>query len=160
MVALRRTGPAGAHHRLAPHRLNRALRPAWFFDTPAYGGIINDIGVHSIDQFLAFADAADAEIVHSTIGAFGTEPPGFEDFAELVLATPAVRGYVPAGLVHARRPADLGRRTVVHRRHRGHAGTAQEPGYRGPRGHRPYVRRQPQRHALRRLQRVAGDLLS
>ena len=40
---------------LAPHRLNRALRPAWFFDRPAYGGIINDIGVHSIDQFLAFA---------------------------------------------------------------------------------------------------------
>lgn len=79
---------------LAPHRLNRALRPAWFFDKPAYGGIINDIGVHSIDQFLAFADAEDAEIVQSTIGAFGTEPQGFEDFAELVLATPSVRGYV------------------------------------------------------------------
>ena len=30
----------------------------------------------------------------SSIGAFGTEPPGFEDFAELVLATPSVRGYV------------------------------------------------------------------
>ena len=79
---------------LAPHRLNRALRPAWFFDQPAYGGIINDIGVHSIDQFLAFADADDAEIVQSTIGAFGTEPQGFEDFAELVLTTPSVRGYV------------------------------------------------------------------
>jgi predicted dehydrogenase len=79
---------------LAPHRLNRALRPAWFFEQPAYGGIINDIGVHSIDQFLAFADADDAEIVQSTIGAFGTEPQGFEDFAELVLTTPSVRGYV------------------------------------------------------------------
>jgi predicted dehydrogenase len=79
---------------LAPHRLNRALRPAWFFDKPAYGGIINDIGVHSIDQFLAFADADDAEIVQSTAGAFGTEPDGFEDFAELLLATPSVRGYV------------------------------------------------------------------
>jgi predicted dehydrogenase len=79
---------------LAPHRLNRALRPAWFFDKPAYGGIINDIGVHSIDQFLAFADANDAQIVQSTVGAFGTEPDGFEDFAELVLATPSVRGYV------------------------------------------------------------------
>jgi len=79
---------------LAPHRLNRALRPAWFFDAPAYGGIINDIGVHSIDLFLAFAEADDAQVVHSTVGAFGTEPPGFEDFAELVLATPSVRGYV------------------------------------------------------------------
>lgn len=79
---------------LAPHRLNRALRPAWFFDTPAYGGIINDIGVHSIDQFLAFANADNATIEHSSIGAFGTEPEGFEDFAELVLSTPSVRGYV------------------------------------------------------------------
>jgi predicted dehydrogenase len=79
---------------LAPHRLNRALRPAWFFDKPAYGGIINDIGVHSIDQFLAFANVDDATIEHSSISAFGTEPEGFEDFAELVLSTPSVRGYV------------------------------------------------------------------
>jgi predicted dehydrogenase len=79
---------------LAPHRLNRALRPSWFFDTAAYGGIINDIGVHAIDQFLAFADADNADIVSCTIGAFGTEPPGFEDFSELVLATLSVRGYI------------------------------------------------------------------
>lgn len=79
---------------LGPHRLNRALRPAWFFDKPAYGGIINDIGVHSIDQFLAFAEADGAEIVSASVGAFGTEPPGFEDFAELVLATSSVRGYI------------------------------------------------------------------
>jgi predicted dehydrogenase len=79
---------------LGPHRLNRALRPSWFFDTAAYGGIINDVGVHSIDQFLAFADAEDAEIIYSSIGACGTVPAGFEDFAEVVLATPAVRGYI------------------------------------------------------------------
>jgi predicted dehydrogenase len=78
---------------LAPHRLNRALRPAWFFDRPAYGGIINDIGVHSIDQFLALADVAEAKIETSTIGAFGTEPEGFEDFAEITLSSPSVRGY-------------------------------------------------------------------
>lgn len=78
---------------LAPHRLNRALRPAWFFDKPAYGGIINDIGIHSIDQFLAFAGVEEAEIVSSTIGAYGTAPEGFEDFAEIVLQTPSVRGY-------------------------------------------------------------------
>ena len=78
---------------VAPHRLNRALRPGWFFDRPAYGGIIADIGVHSIDQFLALADVSDAEIESSTIGAFGTEPPGFEDFAEIALRSPSVRGY-------------------------------------------------------------------
>ena len=78
---------------LGPHRLNRALRPSWFFDKPAYGGIINDIGCHQIDQFLAFSGAEDAEIVASTIGCFGTEPPGFEDFAEMTLQTGSVRGY-------------------------------------------------------------------
>jgi len=53
---------------LAPHRLNRALRPAWFFDHDAYGGISTNIGVHSIDQFLALADAPDATITACTIG--------------------------------------------------------------------------------------------
>lgn len=78
---------------LGPHRLNRALRPSWFFDAAAYGGIINDIGCHQIDQFLAFADATDAMIASSTVGCFGTEPEGFEDFAEMTLQTPSVRGY-------------------------------------------------------------------
>ncbi|HEY8287786.1 MAG TPA: gfo/Idh/MocA family oxidoreductase, partial [Acetobacteraceae bacterium] len=64
------------------------------FERQAYGGIINDIGVHSIDQFLAFADTDEAEIVMSTVGAFGTAPDGFEDFAEIVMQTPSVRGYV------------------------------------------------------------------
>jgi len=89
---------------LAPHRLNRALRPVWFFDRDAYGGIINDIGVHSIDQFLTFADAPDAVIAASTIGSFGTEPAGFEDFAEISLRTDRVMGslrldwFTPDGL--------------------------------------------------------------
>ncbi len=79
---------------LAPHRLNRALRPSWFFDHAAYGGIINDIGSHAIDQFLAFSDATEAEVVSSTVGAFGTAPAGFEDFAEIILATQTARGYI------------------------------------------------------------------
>ncbi len=78
---------------LGPHRLNRALRPAWFFDRSAYGGILNDIGAHQIDQFLAFAQSDDATIVMSTVGEFGTEA-GFEDFGEIVLQTPSVRGYM------------------------------------------------------------------
>lgn len=89
---------------LAPHRLNRALRPVWFFDTAAYGGIINDIGIHSIDTFLAFAGTVDATIVASTIGCFGTEPPGFQDFAEVTLHSQTMTGtlrldwFTPDGL--------------------------------------------------------------
>lgn len=78
---------------LGPHRLNRALRPAWFFDRATYGGILNDIASHQIDQFLAVTGAADAEIVMSTVGEFGTAP-GFEDFGEIVLQTSNVRGYL------------------------------------------------------------------
>ncbi len=78
---------------LAPHRLNRALRPTWFFDKDAYGGIIADIGVHAVDQFLAFAAAGDARVELCAIGACGTAPEGFEDFAEFVLSTPTLRGY-------------------------------------------------------------------
>ncbi len=89
---------------LAPHRLNRSLRPAWFFERAAYGGIINDIGVHSIDQFLAFANAVDADIAAATIGCFGTPPPGFEDFAEITLRAGGITGtmrldwFTPDGL--------------------------------------------------------------
>jgi predicted dehydrogenase len=89
---------------LAPHRLNRALRPAWFFEREAYGGIINDIGVHSIDLFLAFAQASDATIAASTIGCFGTPPQGFEDFAEITLRSETMTGtmrldwFTPDGL--------------------------------------------------------------
>jgi predicted dehydrogenase len=89
---------------LAPHRLNRDLRPAWFFDREAYGGIITDIGVHAIDQFLAFAGVSDAAIAAATIGCFGTEPAGFEDFAEITLRGGGMTGtmrldwFTPDGL--------------------------------------------------------------
>ena len=78
---------------LGPHRLNRALRPAWFFDRAAYGGILNDIGIHQIGQFLSLTGADDAAIVMSAVGEFGTET-GFEDFGEIVLETPNARGYM------------------------------------------------------------------
>ncbi|MEO9188714.1 MAG: Gfo/Idh/MocA family oxidoreductase, partial [Acetobacteraceae bacterium] len=78
---------------LGPHRLNRATRPAWFWDPASYGGILNDIASHQIDQFLTFADADDAEIVSATVGEYGTAP-GFEDFGEIILRTDDVRGYI------------------------------------------------------------------
>ena len=77
---------------LGPHRLNRALRPDWFFEAAAYGGILVDIGSHQIDQFLAFASATDARIVTSTVGEFGTQP-GFEDFGEMLLRSESATGY-------------------------------------------------------------------
>jgi predicted dehydrogenase len=77
---------------LGPHRLNRALRPPWFFDPAAYGGILNDIASHQIDQFLAFTGATDATIVTSTVGEFSGD--GFQNFGEVVLQTDTARGYL------------------------------------------------------------------
>jgi predicted dehydrogenase len=79
---------------LGPHRLNRALRPAWFFDVAATGGILADIGSHQIDSFLAFSAAQDAEIVASTVANMATPAnPLFEDFGEILLKTGHTAGY-------------------------------------------------------------------
>lgn len=80
---------------LGPHRLNRHLRPAWFFDPQAYGGILIDIASHQIDQFLHFTGADDAVIVASRIGNLGhPEDPGLQDFGEILLAHGPASGYI------------------------------------------------------------------
>ena len=80
---------------LGPHRLNRQLRPPWFFDRQAYGGILADLASHQIDQFLHFADVDDATIVTSRVGNLGhPDDPGLEDFGEVLLAHGAASGYI------------------------------------------------------------------
>jgi predicted dehydrogenase len=80
---------------LGPHRLNRHLRPAWFFDPQAYGGILADIASHQIDQFLHFTGAEDATLIKSRIGNLGhPEDPGLEDFGEILLAQGSASGYI------------------------------------------------------------------
>jgi predicted dehydrogenase len=80
---------------LGPHRLNRAIRPDWFFDRARFGGILTDIASHQIDQFLHFTASSNAEIVASGTGHFG-EPdlPNFEDFGEILLRSPQAGGYI------------------------------------------------------------------
>ena len=80
---------------LGPHRLNRSLRPDWFFDIAHYGGILVDIASHQIDQFLVFAGATDAEILASTAENRATpESPDFEDFGEILLRSGPASGYI------------------------------------------------------------------
>jgi predicted dehydrogenase len=81
---------------IGPHRLNAAIRPDWFFEASQFGGILVDIASHQIDQFLAFTDSTDAQLVHSHVGHYGDQMPhpGFENFGEIILQTPAHRGYV------------------------------------------------------------------
>jgi predicted dehydrogenase len=80
---------------LGPHRLNRALRPDWFFRRACYGGVLCDIGCHQIEQFLSFTGSTDAEIVSASVGNFANPgDPGFEDFGEMLLRSDSGRGYV------------------------------------------------------------------
>jgi predicted dehydrogenase len=71
---------------LGPHRLNKPTRPAWFFERAKFGGILCDIGSHQFEQFLTYAGATDATVVHAAIGNYAnSDKPGFEDFGEATL---------------------------------------------------------------------------
>jgi predicted dehydrogenase len=80
---------------LGPHRLNRPLRPAWFFQRNRYGGVLCDIASHQIEQFLTFTGSTDAEIVAASVGNFANpSDPGLEDFGETLLRSDRAQGYI------------------------------------------------------------------
>ena len=80
---------------LGPHRLNRHLRPDWFFEKDKYGGIITDIASHQIDQFLYFTGSDDAEITMASVGNYANHgDPGLQDFGELSLRSSHAHGYI------------------------------------------------------------------
>jgi predicted dehydrogenase len=68
---------------IAPHNLNRATRPPWFFQKEKYGGIITDIGSHQFEQFLYFAGATDGEVNFARVDS--VVAPDLEDFGEASL---------------------------------------------------------------------------
>jgi predicted dehydrogenase len=71
---------------LGPHRLNIDSRPDWFFQKDKYGGILCDIGSHQIEQFLYFAGAKDARVLHSKVANYHhKQHPGLEDFGDATL---------------------------------------------------------------------------
>lgn len=80
---------------LGPHRLNKAIRPAWFFDKARFGGILADIASHQIDQFLHFTGSREATVVAASVGHFGeATAPDFEDFGEVLLRSERAGGYL------------------------------------------------------------------
>jgi predicted dehydrogenase len=71
---------------LGPHRLRKETRPPWFFQKERYGGILCDIGSHQVEQFLTFAGASDARVVHAKVGNYNNpETPELEDFGDASL---------------------------------------------------------------------------
>jgi predicted dehydrogenase len=78
---------------LGPHRLNRALRPDWFWDKSTYGGILVDIASHQIDQFIVFTASEKPEVAYSSVANY-TAPGNFDDFGEIVVRSERATGYV------------------------------------------------------------------
>ena len=71
---------------LAPHRLSKATRPAWFWVREKFGGILCDIGSHQIEQFLTYGGVTDATVASAAIANFANQDhPEFEDFGECSL---------------------------------------------------------------------------
>jgi len=80
---------------VGPHRLNAQMRPDWFWIPKRYGGILGDIGMHQIDQFMHITKAENAEIVRSSIGNLNhPQYPDFQDFGDMNLFANGVPGYV------------------------------------------------------------------
>jgi predicted dehydrogenase len=80
---------------VGPHRLNRRLRPAWFFQRPKYGGVLCDIASHQVEQFLTFTGSTDAEVVAAAVGNFANpSDPELEDFGEILLRSNHAQGYM------------------------------------------------------------------
>jgi len=80
---------------IGPHRLNRHLRPDWFFDRDAYGGILTDIASHQIDQFMLFTGSTEAEIVAATVANYAnSQDVGLQDFGEVLLRGNNGHGYI------------------------------------------------------------------
>ncbi|MEF2245450.1 Gfo/Idh/MocA family protein [Paenibacillus sp. IITD108] len=69
-----------------PHRIHAPSRPDWFFEHDRYGGILCDIGSHQIEQFLHYAGAKDARVLHSKVANYHFKQyKGFEDFGDATL---------------------------------------------------------------------------
>lgn len=70
---------------VGPHR-ERGQRPDWFYRREQYGGILCDLGIHQIEQFLYFTGNTDARIVASqTANYHHPRTPDFEDFGDAML---------------------------------------------------------------------------
>ena len=82
----RRHWPRPPGDRPGPPPAQRPHRPAWFWDKQQYGGILVDIGSHQIEQFLDYAGAQDARVLHSKVANYhNPEHPEFEDFGDATL---------------------------------------------------------------------------
>ena len=80
---------------LAPHHERPHTRPAWFYDTAYYGGILTDIGSHQFDQVLYYTGSTAAAVAFSQVANLHhPQQPRFEDFGDAVVRGNGGMGYL------------------------------------------------------------------
>ena len=80
---------------IAPHLVNPASRPDWFWDKARYGGILTDIGSHQAEQFLFFTGSRRARVVAAQTGNVNhPDRPLFEDFGDMTMSGDGGTGYL------------------------------------------------------------------
>jgi len=80
---------------IAPHQVNPASRPDWFWDKARYGGILTDIGSHQAEQFLFFTKSTRAQVVAAQTGNINhPDKPLFEDFGDMTMSGNGGTGYL------------------------------------------------------------------
>jgi len=80
---------------IAPHQVNPASRPDWFWDKARYGGILTDIGSHQAEQFVFFTRSNRAKVVASQTGNINhPDHPLFEDFGDMTMSGNGGTGYL------------------------------------------------------------------
>lgn len=68
-----------------PHKLTQANRPAWFFDSAAYGGAAGDLPVHDVDLALFFTGATSGTVSGAVGNVRSADHPDFDDHVALLL---------------------------------------------------------------------------
>ncbi len=79
-----------------PHRLlGHVQRPDWTFDRQYFGGVINDLASHQMDQFLFFTGSTEAQVIAANVGNFKHKQfPKMHDFGDVIVRSPSATGYV------------------------------------------------------------------
>jgi predicted dehydrogenase len=79
---------------MGPHRTNPKTRPAWFWDTKYYGGILCDIASHQADHFLSFTGSTRGEVDAARVSNRNhPDRPQFEDFGDVTWSGDGGTGY-------------------------------------------------------------------
>lgn len=79
-----------------PHRfLGHGHRPDWAHDKQFYGGILNDLASHQVEQFLFFTGSTRTEVVFSQTGNINHKQfPHFEDYGDILLKSECATAYI------------------------------------------------------------------